>query len=69
MLIFSRYCIKVVKFVAFRGKTQELVLVSQFSEFCESRDGRKKFPALIIVPVCLSGNIFQRLMLITATDS
>jgi len=42
VLIFSRYCIKAAKFTAFRGKAQEFAVASQFREFCESRDGRKK---------------------------
>ena len=48
MLIFSRYCIKVVEFVAFCGKTQQFVVVSQFRESC---DGRKKLTALVIVSI------------------
>jgi len=48
MLIFSRYCIKVVEFVAFRGKTQQFVVVSQFRESC---DGREKLTALVIVSI------------------
>ena len=46
MLIFSCYYTKVVKFAAFRGTTQEFAVVSQFREFCEFCDGRKKFTAL-----------------------
>jgi len=30
MLIFSRYCIKVAKFAAFRGKAQEFTVVVNF---------------------------------------
>jgi len=48
MLIFSRYCIQVAKFAAFRGKAQEFAVVSQFRESCKSRDGREKFTALMM---------------------
>jgi len=46
VLIFSRYCIKVVEFAAFRGKTQQFAMVSQFRKFFQIPQWPRKIYSL-----------------------